>query len=61
MADISKCKGINCPLKETCYRFTAIANPYRQSWFAPPVVDGKCDKYWEDDKNPVRYDKPKKR
>jgi hypothetical protein len=24
MADISKCKGIGCPVKKQCYRFTAI-------------------------------------
>ena len=50
MADITKCKGTNCPLKETCYRFTAIANEYRQSYFAevPLKEDNTCDDYWED-------------
>ena len=32
MADIAKCVGTGCPLKETCYRFTAPSNEYRQSW-----------------------------
>lgn len=33
MADITKCEGTNCPQKETCYRFTAPENVYRQSYF----------------------------
>jgi len=46
MADISKCKGIDCPLKETCYRFTAPVSE-RQSWFIkPPYADNKCEMYW---------------
>ena len=27
------CEGQDCPQKEDCYRFTAEANPYRQSYF----------------------------
>jgi hypothetical protein len=33
MADITKCKGEDCPLKEKCYRFTAKENEYRQAYF----------------------------
>jgi hypothetical protein len=33
MADITKCSGDNCPIKENCYRFTAVENEYRQSYF----------------------------
>lgn len=32
MPDISMCSGIDCPLKETCYRYTAQPNPLWQSW-----------------------------
>lgn len=49
MADISKCTGYNCPVKEKCYRYTApsddiqtfVLNPYE-------IIDGKftCDLYW---------------
>jgi len=52
MSDITKCKGTNCPVKEHCYRFTAEASEFMQSWFldAPGEHhdDGKftCDKYW---------------
>lgn len=58
MADITKCEGTNCPMKQTCYRFTAEPNPYRQSYFMtiPLKVDVSvgsqrifydCDEYWE--------------
>lgn len=33
MADITMCKGGNCFRKNTCYRFTAKPNEYRQSYF----------------------------
>lgn len=39
MTDISKCAGIDCPIRETCYRFTAPADPYRQSWMVVRYVD----------------------
>jgi hypothetical protein len=43
------CEGTNCPLKETCYRHTAIANEFRQSYFFDVPFDEekeKCDYYW---------------
>ena len=48
MADITKCEGVNCNKRLTCYRFLATANPYAQSYFSetPPTKDdGKCDEY----------------
>jgi len=46
MADITKCVGTDCPVKETCYRYTAKAD-FQQSWFSEcPIKDGKCDMYW---------------
>lgn len=30
--DISKCNDALCPSKEICYRFTAPASEFRQSW-----------------------------
>ena len=48
MAEISKCKGTDCPLKETCYRYTAEEDPYRQRYFIEiPYRRGKCEKYWK--------------
>ena len=35
MTDISKCTGTECPIKETCYRYTASASEY-QSYIVPP-------------------------
>ncbi len=34
MPDISMCNGYGntCPLKETCYRYMAIPNSFRQSY-----------------------------
>ena len=50
MSDITKCKGINCPVKDNCYRNTAV-DGYRQSWFSETpgeINEGKftCDMYW---------------
>ena len=50
MSDITQCEGGDCPLKETCYRFRAVPNEYRQSYFMePPFKDDKCDFYWKID------------
>jgi len=51
MSDITKCLGqideINCPYKENCYRFTAKADKYGQSYFIElPLKNNKCDHYW---------------
>ena len=32
MPDITMCLGNDCPIKETCYRFTAIPTPHWQSY-----------------------------
>lgn len=46
MADITKCDGSKCSIKESCYRFTAKASNY-QSYFAEsPIKDGECEMYW---------------
>ena len=52
MADISKCSGIGCSLKENCYRYTAVSSEFRQSYLASTPVEkdltgnDKCDYYW---------------
>lgn len=49
MADITLCKGINCPIKEQCKRYTSTPNPMYQSYFTEsPIKDGKCDMFWGD-------------
>lgn len=50
MSDITMCKGDMCAKKETCYRFTAPVNEFRQSFFvASPInmLTGECVEYWE--------------
>jgi len=49
MTDITMCKGQDCLLRESCYRYTAPANPYRQSYFLTEPLDeiGDC-KEWVD-------------
>ena len=32
MPDITMCVGTGCPLRETCYRYMAEPNEYRQSF-----------------------------
>ena len=49
MADISKCKGIDCPVKLNCYRYTA-PNSYFQSWmefYKELVKDTPCAWFWD--------------
>ena len=54
MADITMCKGTDCPIKESCYRFTANVNELNQSYFAePPVKNGKCEMYWGEHANGI--------
>lgn len=45
MPDITMCDNTKCPLRNSCYRFTAEPNKYRQSYFAekPKLKDGKCE------------------
>lgn len=46
MADITKCNGNGCPKRDTCYRYTAMPNKYRQSYFVSEPNDGAvCNEY----------------
>ena len=49
MPDISLCKGINCNIKDNCYRFKAKPSEFRQTWFckSPNINPLNCDYYWE--------------
>jgi hypothetical protein len=49
MADISMCSGEGCPKKENCYRYTAYANEFMQSYFTevPLKEDKTCEWYWD--------------
>jgi len=57
LPDITMCQGTGCPLKERCHRYTAEPCERRQSYFSvPPVVDGKCDHFWDNAKERKRED-----
>jgi hypothetical protein len=53
MPDISMCKGETdkgfiCPMRDTCYRYTAKPSEYMQTYFAePPIFNKKCEYYME--------------
>lgn len=49
MADISKCWGNDCPVKERCYRYTAPANLLRQSYggFIYDKEKQECKYFWD--------------
>lgn len=36
MSDISKCSGYDCPIRNKCFRFTALANESWQTYISPP-------------------------
>lgn len=54
MPDITMCTGDNsrlvCPVRETCYRYTATPNSHWQSYMKAPIVDAEevCKHYWMD-------------
>ena len=54
--DISHCKGGECPLKDTYYRYLAYKelkeNPgkfgqYHSFFITTPFSNGRCRNYWE--------------
>lgn len=50
MADISMCKGENCLLKESCYRFLAEPNTIRQTYLSESPYNKEtksCTYYWK--------------
>ena len=50
MTDITKCNGVNCPVKDTCYRYIVPAKENRQSYssFDIAYIDKNltCEYYW---------------
>lgn len=49
MADISKCNGTDCKLKEICYRYTCEGDIYWQSYLIPNATGEACDCFWPDE------------
>lgn len=50
MPDICMCMGDNCPLRESCYRYTAYPTRRTQSYMNPPYnpLTKDCDYHWLD-------------
>jgi hypothetical protein len=52
MADITKCPGNDCPVKNKCYRYTAPASMKQHYfWNIPGKTEGNkftCSMYWGD-------------
>jgi DnaJ-class molecular chaperone len=48
MPDITMCSGIDCPYKDSCYRYTAKPSEYQSYFVDPPIKNDKCDSYWGD-------------
>jgi hypothetical protein len=46
MPDISMCINEDCPMKLTCYRYTATPTPLRQSYMSFKWDDTGCDHFW---------------
>lgn len=49
MLDITKCTGLNCPLKESCYRYKAKSDNLYQSYFIEVPYNSnedKCEYYY---------------
>lgn len=59
MADIAMCRDTLCKSKETCYRFKATPNEYRQSYLIPNREEDaiNCSMYWEIKKKVVQHKK----
>lgn len=48
MPDISLCSNFTCPLRNNCYRATAVPNEYMQSYATFNLnADGTCNWFWD--------------
>ena len=58
MADITMCSGKDCKIKDRCYRFTAVKNEFRQSYFFNPPFEIKdntfsCEMFWGEESESI--------
>ena len=51
MAEITMCNSENCPMKEKCYRSTAVPNRQWQSWSNFECICNEDNKFKECIKN----------
>lgn len=48
MPDIAMCRGESCSVRTNCYRYRAVPNPHRQSFFGSSPYDQEeksCDRF----------------
>ena len=45
MSNITMCEGINCPIREKCFRFRAKANLVQHFFIKTPYEYSHCDKF----------------
>jgi hypothetical protein len=45
MTNITKCNGVNCEARLTCYRFTAPKNEWDLYFIETPIENGGCEYY----------------
>ena len=45
MSDITMCEGINCPIREKCFRFRAKINLVQHFFIKTPYEYSHCDKF----------------
>lgn len=54
MADITMCRDTDCKQRKQCYRYTAHACEYRQSYFVESPREGKeCKHFWKVEVSPA--------
>ena len=47
MADISKCNGIGCSMKERCYRYTAKSSTFQSYLMGKiEIKNNSCPLFW---------------
>ena len=47
--DIPMCRGRDCPLIDSCYRYTVDVSKYQSYFTESPFKNGRCELYWGDD------------
>lgn len=60
MADITKCYGKDCPIKDNCYRFTAPASFFQYFFIEVPYKEDKCEHFWDNERREERRNKRKR-
>lgn len=45
MSDINKCEGIECPIRNKCYRFLVPDDDFQAYFIITPFAYDYCDKF----------------